>query len=347
MAGSEEQSFSAPECVAQYNTNMQGVDRLDQIRGRFSTADGHSYKRWYKKLALALIDVARANAYLTRRLVKSAATTRDPHRKFVMELVGELMNGQWKNAPSDGRNLYSGGMLDDGDVVQVDTPTSQHRVEKAAALATTACTSVSSRQIYAEKNRKRRRCIVCRWEGRYPTEMTNYCLSHGECLCRVVHDCPAKPWMCPSTTSTCWDKHRQFYYPNNLFTDKGNVRRHSSLSKLKDMSEPRPKVEERPAAVRHIAYGPLNNTAALEHAAHELGRGAAALGLGGGSGASARGLGDGGTARRRAGEAASARGGVDMLGLGDDSTARRLGGIDSARELDGAAGHYDGEGVQL
>ncbi|KAG3112109.1 hypothetical protein PI125_g8511 [Phytophthora idaei] len=94
MVGSEEQSFPAPECVAQYNTNMQGVDRLDQIRGRFSTADGHSYKRWHKKLALALIDVARSNAYVTRRLVKSAATTRDPHRKFVMELVGELMNGQ-------------------------------------------------------------------------------------------------------------------------------------------------------------------------------------------------------------------------------------------------------------
>ncbi|KAG3180739.1 hypothetical protein PC128_g15461 [Phytophthora cactorum] len=334
MVGSEEQSFPAPECVAQCNTNIQGVDWLDQIRGRFSTTDAHSYKRWHKKLALALIDVARSNAYLTQRLVKSAATTRDPHRKFVMDLVGELVNRQWKNAPSDVWMLYSGGMLDDGDVVHVDTPTSQHRVGKAAVLATTACTSVSSRQIYVEKSRKRRRCIVCRWEGRYPTEVTNYCLSHGVCLCRVVHDCPAKPWKCPSTTSTCWDKYHQFYYSNDLFTDKGNVRHHSNLAKLKDMSEPRPLVEERPAAVRHIAYGPLINTAALDHAAHELG-----------SGAAARGLGGGGTARRRAGEAASALGGVDVLGLGDDSTARRFGGIDSARELDGAACHYDGEGV--
>ncbi|GMF19049.1 unnamed protein product [Phytophthora fragariaefolia] len=84
LIGSEKQPFSAPECVAQYNTNMQGVDRLDQIRGRFSTADGHS-----------------------------GAAARDPHRMFLMELVGELLNGQWKNAPSDGRMLFSGGMLDD------------------------------------------------------------------------------------------------------------------------------------------------------------------------------------------------------------------------------------------
>ncbi|KAG2899430.1 hypothetical protein PC117_g22232 [Phytophthora cactorum] len=222
MVGTEKQSFPAPECVAQYNTNIQGVDRLDQIRGRFSTADGHSYKRWHKMLVLALIDVARSNAYLTRRLVKSDPATRDPHRTFVMELVGELLNGQWRNAPSDGRMLYSGGMLDDGEAEEVGTPSSQRSAGKAAVLTTTACASVSSRQIHVEKSRKRRRCIVCRWEGRYPTEVTNYCLTHGVCLCRVVHDRPAKPWMCPATTSTCWDKFHQFYYPNELFTDKGN-----------------------------------------------------------------------------------------------------------------------------
>ncbi|RAW39533.1 hypothetical protein PC110_g4230 [Phytophthora cactorum] len=108
----------------------------------------------------------------------------------------------------------------------------------AAVLATTVCTSMSSRQIYAEKSRKRRRCIVCRWEGRYPTEVTNYGLTRGVCLCRVVHSGPAKPWMCPLTTPTCWDKFHQFYYPNDLFTDMGNVRRHSNLAKLKDISEP-------------------------------------------------------------------------------------------------------------
>ncbi|KAE9274247.1 hypothetical protein PR003_g29666, partial [Phytophthora rubi] len=256
MIGSEKQAFPAPECVAQYNTNMQGVDRLDQIRGRFSIADGHSYKRWHKKLALALIDVARSNAYLTRRLVKVETAARDPHRTFLMELVGELLNGQWKRAPSDGRMLFSGGMLDDGEVDQVDTPGSLPPANAPAELSTAACTSVSSRQIHAEKSSKRRRCIVCRWEGRYPTEVTNYCITHGVCLCRIVHDRPDEPWICPSTTSTCWDKFHQFYYPSGLFTDKGNVRRHSKLAKLKNTNESRPQAARRPAASRRIASGP-------------------------------------------------------------------------------------------
>ncbi|KAG3071666.1 hypothetical protein PI124_g21105 [Phytophthora idaei] len=62
--------------------------------------------------------------------------------------------------------------------------------------------------------------------------------------------------MCLWTTSTCCDKFHQLYSPNGLFTDKGNVRRHSTLAKLKDKHEPRTKVVRRPAPVRQIAYGP-------------------------------------------------------------------------------------------
>ncbi|OWZ12901.1 Transposase [Phytophthora megakarya] len=80
--------FPAPECVANYKY-MQGVDRLDQMRGRFSVVDGHSYQWWYKILALALIDVASSNAYLTRRLVKLEPTTRNPHIAFIIELISE------------------------------------------------------------------------------------------------------------------------------------------------------------------------------------------------------------------------------------------------------------------
>ncbi|GMF57159.1 unnamed protein product [Phytophthora fragariaefolia] len=51
---SDKRTFSPPTCIKEYNINMQGVDRLDQVRGRFSLADGHSFKKWYKKLGLAL-----------------------------------------------------------------------------------------------------------------------------------------------------------------------------------------------------------------------------------------------------------------------------------------------------
>ncbi|POM57922.1 LOW QUALITY PROTEIN: Transposase [Phytophthora palmivora] len=104
---SDKRSYTAPTCIKAYNASMQGVDRLDQIRARFSLSDGHSFKKWHKKLALALIDVARANVYLTRKLVVDMRYDRDSHRDFVVELIAELRSGKWKEAPGERRMFYA------------------------------------------------------------------------------------------------------------------------------------------------------------------------------------------------------------------------------------------------
>lgn len=56
------EAFKAPTCVSEYNSAMQGVDRHDQLRGRFSLAGGHPVKKWHKKLAMAMLDIAKCNA---------------------------------------------------------------------------------------------------------------------------------------------------------------------------------------------------------------------------------------------------------------------------------------------
>jgi hypothetical protein len=55
--GKDPHKFPAPKCISEYNKYMQGVDRLDQLRAKYSLADGHSMKKWHKKLALAFIDI--------------------------------------------------------------------------------------------------------------------------------------------------------------------------------------------------------------------------------------------------------------------------------------------------
>lgn len=175
MVGSANVSFPAPTCVSAYNANVQGVDRLDQIRSRFSISDSHSFKRWHKKLALALIDVARANAYLTRRLVCGASVARDAHRDFVADLVCELQNGKWAEVMSDYRMLFGRKKeqdMEDHASTIASAPTIMS--DRSLGGPMTECYSVSLKQIYADKNRKRRRWIVCQWKGRYPTEITNY-----------------------------------------------------------------------------------------------------------------------------------------------------------------------------
>ncbi|POM76885.1 Transposase [Phytophthora palmivora] len=130
---------------------MQGVDRLDQTRGRFSLSDGHSFKKWYKKLGFALIDVARANAYFTRKLALNSDDERDSHKTFVAQLSSELIS------------------------------------------------------------------------GKYATEVTDFCVLHGVCLCQHV-SVTTKPFTCVNPTWTCWEKYHRFYLPRKLFSAKGKVR---------------------------------------------------------------------------------------------------------------------------
>ncbi|KAG3180875.1 hypothetical protein PC128_g15405 [Phytophthora cactorum] len=215
---------------------MQGVDRLDQIRGRFSIAGGHSYKCWYKKLALALIIVARSNAYLTDRLARRDPSARDSHRSFITALTGELITGQWMNMPDEGRMLYWRNLSGDNAVWRAIATPPRLPADPHVNTPASKCTSVSSKQIHAEKNRKRRRCIVCRWEDRYPTEVAIYCTVHSVCLCTIVHPEVPKLWMCLDSSWTCWDKYHKFYLPNTLFTIKGNIRRGSKLVAMRSSS---------------------------------------------------------------------------------------------------------------
>lgn len=168
MVGSESREYPAPTCLVEYTKNMQGVDRLDKIRGRFSIAVGQSFKRWHNNLGLclAMIEIARANAYLTRRLAKSDSVARAPHRQFMMELASENMNGEWTDAPTDGRMLY-GAQCGNNLTAEIITQTrisSAQRQNRDEGSPIQRCSDVASKQIHDKKSRKRRRCIICRWE---------------------------------------------------------------------------------------------------------------------------------------------------------------------------------------
>ncbi|KAJ0402030.1 hypothetical protein ATCC90586_010287 [Pythium insidiosum] len=65
-------------------------------------AGGHSMHKWHKKLALAFIDIARVNAYVTKCTVdKSDKSLRNPHRQFMIDLASELISGKWKETAED------------------------------------------------------------------------------------------------------------------------------------------------------------------------------------------------------------------------------------------------------
>ncbi|POM76886.1 Hypothetical protein PHPALM_5830, partial [Phytophthora palmivora] len=77
--------------------------------------------------------------------------------------------------------------------------------------------------MYSEKHRKRRQ---------YATEVTDFCVLHGVCLCQHV-SVTTKPFTCVNPTWTCWEKYHRFYLPRKLFSAKGKVRTSCELYKMK------------------------------------------------------------------------------------------------------------------
>ncbi|GMF40174.1 unnamed protein product [Phytophthora lilii] len=234
----DRQTFSAPTCVKEYNTYMQGVDRLDKIRARFSLADGRSFKKWYKKLGLAVVDVARANAYLTRRLVADSSGVRDAHREFIVDLISELVSGKCKEAINERRMFY----FDTGAGEAISerlSPSSAVWIARTQNATQTPespqrrCSAVASKQFYTDMSRKRRQCVVCRWEGeRGATEVTHVCVLHNVSLCQNVH-ASTKAYACQQPTWTYWEKYHRFYLANKLFLHTGKMRPSSRLYKIK------------------------------------------------------------------------------------------------------------------
>ena len=52
----------APTSIKRYNHGMQAVDWFDQLLSLFSLAKRHPFKKYYNKLAMALLDIALVNA---------------------------------------------------------------------------------------------------------------------------------------------------------------------------------------------------------------------------------------------------------------------------------------------
>ena len=234
LIGQRKTIFDAPKCVSEYNSAMQGVDRLDQLRSRFSLADGHSFVKFHKKLAMAFIDIARCNAYICRSMAGVGVGNRDPHRTFVSELTKELLDGGWKNSIGDTGLLYN-------DPVTVaplglSTPTKPATPVVTPSKLAPVCVGTNSKQVFPNQIAKRK-CVVCRHENRWPTQTTLFCATHNVSLCTNVYAGVVGDHLCPDVDQTCWNKYHNFYFPRGLFNIDGRVRRSSSFHKAKKLIE--------------------------------------------------------------------------------------------------------------
>ncbi|GMF43329.1 unnamed protein product [Phytophthora fragariaefolia] len=204
---SENVTLNAPTCIRKYSKNMQGVDRLDRTRVRFSLSGGHSFKKCYKSWILSLLTWRG----LMHTLLLNSGDDRDYHKTFVAQLSSELISGKWKEAPSERRMFYTDGGGRYMYVTEEVSPSSAVWVaqsrdsENNAVSHQKRCSAVASKQMYSAKYRKRQQCVVCRREDRYATEVTEFWVLHGVCLCQYV-SVTTEQFTCVNPTWTCWEK---------------------------------------------------------------------------------------------------------------------------------------------
>ena len=91
-----------------------------------------------------------------------------------------------------------------------------------------------TREYSIDEKRRKRQCIVCRWENRIISVQTLRDHTHNVSLCmqpRRASD--PKPYMCPNTEWSCWKKYHDYYYPSKLYNLRGNICRSNKLYKLR------------------------------------------------------------------------------------------------------------------
>lgn len=94
-----------PECIAEYNTHMGGVDRSDQMVSY--TTMQHRTVKWWKRVFFHVLSLATLNSYLVYKAV--AAGPIDQQRIFRRTLVEELIeNARYQRpTPKVGRPMKS------------------------------------------------------------------------------------------------------------------------------------------------------------------------------------------------------------------------------------------------
>ena len=241
---SERRQVSAPVGIKRYNHGMQGVDRHDQLRKLFSTADRHGFKKYYMKLFLGLLDMAMVNAWLHYKMVNPAvAKQRHARRDFMEDLANALFKEDWDYyqgvVVQNEHNLLTGLVknVDDNDSASAMSSGAilDDAEEETGLLVTKKCSPIALKQVMETRTQRMGYgCQVCTFEGRGRGTTRNVviCATHRLRLCVISQ--PAQKmlqkkgpqvgeelidysWRAPNKEWTCWEKAHKFYIPQGLF----------------------------------------------------------------------------------------------------------------------------------
>ena len=227
--------IKAPSAIPKYNHGMQAVDRFDQLVSLYSMAKRHSFKKYYNKLTMALVDIALVNAEIHFFLANPELKKRNCRYNFRTALADELFNIDWMN--------YQGKtpLLDDEPILEgTENPTCKvggnHSQIKYCCSPIPVSEFIKAKGTSEGLSYEGACCQICMFEGRKRKSRHVVFCDHGVRACLdtpsnsdrstpisiKIAECIEKGdsldnWLCPERNSSCYSKLHSFYIPMGLF----------------------------------------------------------------------------------------------------------------------------------
>lgn len=210
-------TISCPVAVKKYNENMQAVDQFNGLISLFSLGESHTFTKYYKKIAMVLMDLVLVNAYLHRKIHHEQEETPKPKKKldrkeFMENLIDALINIDWADMVREHQvekskgnvenwiteNSDDGGSSSDENELFSDKVDYQIHQEAMNVKNSMICRAVTFDKSFAKENlikkpKSKFYCKVCIFEGRGNNLRNSvFCSNHGIALCQTVNIHPMR-----------------------------------------------------------------------------------------------------------------------------------------------------------
>lgn len=171
--GQRKLRIQSPCAVQEYNKNMDGVDRWDQLLGKFALHRRHHFKKYYRNIMMIIIDFAILQA---DRHYHLANPNRSNRVEFYEEMENELIATDWAKVVrtylSKSNQMMSPDVKFDDKVLEklgVSMPQTENRntdMKNNIGLSVNfqACEPVATSIISNSIDGKC--CQICKFEGR-------------------------------------------------------------------------------------------------------------------------------------------------------------------------------------
>jgi hypothetical protein len=236
--GGKKVAVKAPEIVLNYNKGMDGVDRHDQYRAKFSLCSCHGFKKYNVKLYLALLDMCITNARLHHKMVhKSNASTGADFIQSIATIRMSQTNEYVNHCPElrqSNYNLRSLGTRDDVNKLF------SHQIPQESGTSetkgdTSRCMYNSLASYGFKKRSKKNSCQICSFEKQGTLKWKNIlvCRHHKVRACGIQRPIRERNLLVEGTTNpvqdyswilgdegelTCMEKFHTLYLSAGLFS---------------------------------------------------------------------------------------------------------------------------------